>query len=142
MFGALDCMSQMMVWSRTDGRVGDECEVSTVELPRVRVRFEAKKDERGVLRLAAQADLRHVTQVGADGGQVDFWFDADGAQRRRRPDAAPLQQLRRVEGAGAQHHLAQGAEEPDPAGARLNQRPREGDQKLRRQRIERFGHGN
>ena len=51
-------------------------------------------------------DLVAVLQVAADAGQVDAHGDAVRAQLRGRADARQHQQLRRVEGAAAQDHLA------------------------------------
>lgn len=51
-FARLDNLSHILVWSNSDGREGgEECEVSLVELPRLKTRFGARVDSDGVVRL-------------------------------------------------------------------------------------------
>ena len=52
------------------------------------------------------ADGVVVGQVGADARQIVHDVDADRLQVRGRPDARHLQQVRRVDGAARQDHLA------------------------------------
>ena len=56
--------------------------------------------------LVLDVDLEVVLQVPADGGQVVHGRDAEGAQVVGVAHARQLEQLRRVERAAAQHHLA------------------------------------
>ena len=51
-----------------------------------------------------------VLQVLAHARQVAHHADAVLAQQRRRPDPGQLQQLRRLQRAGAQQHLAPGSQ--------------------------------
>ncbi|CUI27591.1 Uncharacterised protein [Achromobacter xylosoxidans] len=62
----------------------------------------------GAARLVDEADLQVVLQVLAHAGQVAHHADAEAPQQRGRAHARQLQQLRRLQRAGAQDHLAAG----------------------------------
>jgi hypothetical protein len=63
----------------------------------------------GLGALVAQADLQVVLQVLADARQLVHQRNAHALEQRARPDARELQQLRRLDGAGAQQHLGTAA---------------------------------
>ncbi|MNO89958.1 hypothetical protein D3C76_814570 [compost metagenome] len=63
-------------------------------------------EQRGVVALVAEHQVRVVLQVLADAGQFVAHGDAVGADLGLRADPGQHQQLRAAEGAGAQQHLA------------------------------------
>ncbi len=65
-------------------------------------------ERRCAVDLEHRANLQMVLQVAADAGQVGDHRNAMRLRQRRRPDAGKLQDLRRPDGAAAQHHLLRG----------------------------------
>ena len=52
----LESLSHILVWSVSDARPGEECAISTVELPRLRNAFTVTEDDDGVTRMYSQSD--------------------------------------------------------------------------------------
>lgn len=50
----IENLSHVLVWSRTRGRVGEGCEVSLVQFPRLRAEFVPRIDDDGVCRMYSQ----------------------------------------------------------------------------------------
>ena len=52
----LESLSNILVWSVSDARPGEECAISSIELPRLRNAFTVTKDDDGVVRMYSQSD--------------------------------------------------------------------------------------